>query len=114
MEFKITASRRIKAVDAGVIENIGTVPALTTELEVVDVRSGSAFEDRDELVFRAVKATLASITLVPNQKVFPFRIEWECGTEELSYVAPVHENIVDGSILAGADGAADEAFEKSA
>lgn len=74
MEFKITAPRRIKAIDAGVIKNIGTVPALTAELEVVDVRSGPALEDRDELVFRAVKASLAGITLVPNQKVFPFRI----------------------------------------
>src|SRR5262249_2356212 len=114
MEFKITAPRRIKAIDAGVIENIGTVPALTAELKVVDVRSGSAFEDRDELVFRAVKATLAGVALVPNQTIFPFRIEWECSAEEFSYVAPAHENIMDGSILAGADGAAHEAFEKGA
>ena len=81
MEFKITAPRRIKAVDAGVIKNIGTVPALTAEFEVVDVRSGPALEDRNELVFPDGKSYLAGITLVPNQEVFPFRIEYECGTE---------------------------------
>src|SRR5262249_1582650 len=100
MEFKITAPRRIKAIDARVIQNIGPVPALSAELEVVDVRSAPALEHRDELVFRAIKTSLAGITLVPNQQIFPFRIECECGTQKLGHVAPVHENVVDGSILA--------------
>ena len=51
MEFEIPASCGIKTIDAGIVQNIGTIAALSAESKIVDVRSGPAFEDRDEFVF---------------------------------------------------------------
>src|SRR5580693_5926778 len=112
MEFKISASRRIKAIDAGIVQHVGAITALSPESKIIDVRSGSALEDRDEFVFRTVEAPLAGIGLVPDQKVFPLRIKRESGTQELMKVTPVHEGVVDGSVTAGANGATDKTTEE--
>src|SRR5262249_37943702 len=111
MEFKIPASCGIKTIDAGIIQNIGAIATLSAEPKIIDVRPGPAFEDRDQFVFRTIETTLAGVGLIPDQKIFPFRIKGQCGAEQLVKVAPVYEDIVDGSIAAAADGAADEAIE---
>src|SRR5205807_1092437 len=59
MKFEVTVPRRIKAIDARAFQNIGAVATLSAEPKIIYVRPSSAFEDRDELVFRAVEATLA-------------------------------------------------------
>src|SRR5262249_29871998 len=85
-----------------------------TALEIIDGRAGPTLKDSNELVFRTIKAALTGSGLVPDQKVFPFRIKGPCGAEQLMKVAPVHEDIVDSAISAGADGAANKAIEQSA
>src|SRR6516165_6739293 len=112
MEFKIPVSRRIKTIDAGIIKNISAIATLSAESEIIDVRPGPAFEDSDEFVFRTIETALAGVALVPNQKIFPFRIKGKSGAEQVMKVAPVHEDIMDGTIAAGADDAADEAIEE--
>jgi len=110
MEFKIPVSRRIKTIDAGIIKNISAIATLSAESEIIDVRPGPAFEDSDEFVFRTIETALAGVALVPNQKIFPFRIKGKSGAEQVMKVAPVHKDIMDGTIAAGAD---DEAIEES-
>src|SRR6516162_6017146 len=112
MEFNIPAPCRIKAIDAGIIQNVGAIATLSPQSKIIDVRLGPALEDRDEFVFRTVETTLAGIGLVPDQKIFPFRIKGKGGTEQLMKVTPVHEDIVDSSATAGADRATDEAIEE--
>jgi len=110
MELKVTLPGRAKSIDPGVIQHVRSIATFATELEIIDVRPGPAFKNCDELVFRSVKATLTGSALVPDQKVFPFRIKGQCGAEQLMEVAPVHEDIVES---AGAYGAANKAIEES-
>src|SRR6516164_660005 len=112
MEFKIPVSCRIKTIDAGIIKNISAIATLSAEPKIIDVRPGPAFEDSNEFVFRTIEATLAGVGLIPDQKIFPFRIKGQCGAEQVMKVAPVHKDIMDGTIAAGADDAADEAIEE--
>src|SRR6516165_2814822 len=69
----------IPASIALIIQNVGAIAALSAESKIVDVRPGPAFEDRDEFVFRTVEAALAGVGLIPDQKVFPFRIKGQWG-----------------------------------
>src|SRR5690349_12213672 len=113
MAFEITASCRIKALDGRIIQNISAPAPLDTRPQIVDVRSSAAFEYRNEFVFRSIEAALTGIGLVPDQQVFPFRIERKRGGEELVEVTPVDEDVVDGAITAAAHGTADKLMEQS-
>jgi hypothetical protein len=113
MEIKLPATCGVEAVDPRVIQHIGPVSSVRPQSEVVDVRSNSSLEDGNQFMFRAIETALAGIALVPDQKVLPAGIERPGGAEQFRKMAPVHENIIDASILAEADGAADESLEKS-
>ena len=51
MELKIALLRRTKAIGPGVIQHVRSIATFATDLEIIDVRPGPAFEDSDEFVF---------------------------------------------------------------
>ena len=58
-----------EGVYAGIVPDIGPVAAMPAKFDVVDVRSITDLEDRDEFVLGPVKRSHAAIVLVPYAKV---------------------------------------------
>ena len=73
---------RVQAVDPGIVEHVRAIAPLPTQPEIVDVGTNSTLEHRNKLMLGPIEAALAGIALVPNQKVFPLRIQWPGGIEQ--------------------------------
>src|SRR5215469_5560001 len=112
VQIEVAAPCRVQAVDTRIVEHIGTVSALPAEPEIIDVRSHTVFEYGDQLVLRAVKAALAGIALVPDQKVFPLGVERPSGGQQLGKMPPVDKDEMDRAVDAGGDGLTNEGLEE--
>src|SRR5262245_26812390 len=92
IEFTVTSC--IQAIYPGVIQDIGPMPAIAAS-EILDVRAGAVLENGDQLVFRAIKAALAKVTLVPDQKILPLGVERAGSSQECRQMRPVDEDVMD-------------------
>jgi hypothetical protein len=70
VQFELTLPSGMEAIDPGIIENIGPVPPLTSQAEIVDVRRGAVLEDGDQLMLAAIKAALAGVGFVQTSRFF--------------------------------------------
>src|SRR4051794_38117854 len=58
---EIATASRMQRVDAGIVENVRTVPALAPESEIVDVRRRPVLKNEDQFVLGSVEAALAGV-----------------------------------------------------
>src|SRR6185437_9113200 len=98
MHCQLLKSIRLQHIDARIVPDIGAVPAVPSQLDVVDMRCAPAFEDEDQLVLRAVKAAHAGITLVPDAEIFWFPIWRLSGAQEVADVPPIHKDECDRTV----------------
>src|SRR5262249_45189361 len=112
MEFKIAASRGVQAVDAWIVQNICAVPTLTTKSKVINVGRGAVFEYGNQLMLRAIEATLSGIGFVPRQNIFKLGVVRVSSVEQCPQMSPVHEHIVYRAVPAELGCQAKEAVEE--
>ena len=61
MNCQIVEPTRAERVHAGVIPDVGTVPAISPQLNIVEVGCFSVFENKNRFVLEAVKRALTSV-----------------------------------------------------
>lgn len=96
MSCKITQASRAERVDAGIGPNIRPRTAMTTELDVIQMRARARAEHGNLFMRAAVKAALASVGLSPDTGIDVCAIDRLAGLEEFAHVAPIHAHIVRG------------------
>src|SRR5579884_3303997 len=104
MHGELLLTRRIRCSAARIIEDISTISAFSAEPEIIDVRTTTGLKDRNELVMRAVEASLAGIRLPPYQQILPFRVLRECRLEQVGQMSPIDKPKIYRAILAERDG----------
>src|SRR3954469_18448740 len=81
-----------------ILPHIGAVSTKLTKLDVVDMRSSTSLEHKDELMLAAIKRSHASAILCPNTQVFQPGKSFLTGREYLLDVPPVHAYVSHCSI----------------
>src|SRR5207247_5511613 len=112
VQVELAPPGRVQTVDARIVDYVAAMTTFGAEAEIVDVRRGAVLKDADQLVLRAVEATLPGISFVPDEQVLPLGVKRASGPQQLGEVAPVDEQVVDRSVGAEGDGVADKAREK--
>ena len=76
-----------------VLPNIGAVAAEFAELNIVEMRFGSVFEDNTRFMLIAIKPSHAARQLVPDREILNLQAQAASSEEQLLQVAAVHKNI---------------------
>ncbi len=87
-----------EAVDARVGPDIGPVPPVAIQLDVVDVWRAAGLDHENQLVLGAVERAHAAVGLGPDAEVFELTVNRLAGARDFAGVAPVHTNEVDRSL----------------
>src|SRR5439155_3806964 len=111
VQVELAPPGRVQTVDARIVDYVAAMTTFGAEAEIVDVRRGAVLKDADQLVLRAVEATLPGIGFVPDEQVLPLGVKRASGGQQLGEMAPVDEQIMDQTVRAEGDGVADEARE---
>ena len=90
MHGEIGISRGAKAVDPGVIPDVGAVAAGVAQSEAVHMRSGAYLPNEDQLMLGAIETAHPAVGLVPNAEVFQLGKDRVTGGDHLAHVTPVH------------------------
>src|SRR5690349_6843115 len=100
MHSKLRIPTRPEGVHARIGPDIGSVPTVLAEFDVVDMGGCALLVNKNKLVLRAIKAPHAAVGFDPNAYVLEFRVDAICRVLDFSNVAPIHANGVDGAIAA--------------
>jgi len=87
-----------ESVNAGIVPNVGSVAAMRSEVNVVDVRRGTVLEDEYEFVLGAIKRAHAGVGLPPHADVFQLIVGSLTGCKYLRTMPPVHKDILEGPV----------------
>src|SRR5690606_10605683 len=79
-----------QAIDARVLPDISTIPAVLAQIDVVDMGSATVFEDKDQLMPGSVKRPHATIVLNPNTQVLELIGGLSTSLQHLGHMPPVH------------------------
>jgi hypothetical protein len=90
MGLEVIHSSGPKRVDARVLPDIRTVPAMAAELDVVEMSRVADPEDAYKLVLAPIERALTGVRLDPDGKIEGFAIDRAAGIEQLANVPPVH------------------------
>ncbi len=81
--------------------DVGSVPAVAAELNIVAVRSGPCLEDKDELVLRAIEAPHFGVGLRPHAEIDCLERIGPRRGEQLPDMTPIHADIYEAIGMAG-------------
>ena len=96
-QIALGASAR-EGVNPGIAPHVGPIAPEAAELDVVAVRALAEFEHEDKLMSGTVQRTHPAIILDPDAEIFQLAIDIAGGRQQLGNVAPIHAEIMQGSI----------------
>ena len=82
-----------------IIPDVGSIAPKSTQFHIVNVTGRALLENENQLVLRPVKAPHSGVCLGPDAKVFELAIEPR-SLENFLHMAPIHADVMDGSIYA--------------
>ena len=85
----------------GISPDIGSVAAVAAELDIVVVRPSARFENKNELMLRAIEAPHSGVGLRPHAEIDRLERIGPGRGEQLTDMAPIHADIYEASGMAG-------------
>ena len=98
MRLELVHAARPERVDPGVMPHVGSRAAVTPQFNVVEVGIVAHAEDADQFMLAAVERALAGIRLYPYREIEHLAVNHAAGFDELTDVAPVHADVMNGTI----------------
>ena len=98
MRLQLVHAARPERVDPGVMPHVGSRAAVAPQLNVVEVGDLAHTEDADQFMLAAVERALAGIRLYPDREIEHFAVNHVAGFDQLTDMAPVHADIMNGTI----------------
>src|SRR5215470_549868 len=98
MRLQLVQAARPERVDPGVMPHVGSRAAVAPQLNVVEVGGLAHAENADQFMLAAVERALASIRLYPHREIEHLAVDHLAGFDELTDMAPVHADIMNGTI----------------
>src|SRR5260370_1316474 len=98
MRLELVQAPRPERVDPSVMPYVGSRAAVTPQFNVVEVGVLAHAEDADQFMLAAVERALAGIRLYPHREIQHLAVDHPAGFDELTDMAPVHADIMNGTI----------------
>src|SRR5262249_15568379 len=112
MRLQLVQAARPERVDPGVMPDVGSRAAVAPKFNVVEVGLLAHAENADQFVLAAVERALAGIRLYPHREIEHLAVDHAAGFDELTDMAPIHADIMNGTITRDRCSLRQRAFEE--
>src|ERR1700676_1105903 len=82
--------RSRKRIDSGIMPNVRSRTAEAPQLNIVSVRPGTAFENKDEFMLTAVERSHPGVVFYPHAYILELGISNIASREKFAHVPPIH------------------------